>query len=168
MTMHSKPQSRPDPVAVEFAFAMANRTATHVRQEKAMTVLFPELAQLLEYDQNKVQRVVWEFYRSATKDLHCLEQAVVAHQWQVARDLARRIQVSCLQVGERDAAEAAATLVCIPGEFLAEAYGRHQPRIAHSLERAEQFVALRISGRMTWPEETDVTDSGCQASIRSD
>jgi hypothetical protein len=112
-----------------------------------MTVQFPELARLLEYDQEKVQRVVWEFYRSATKDLHRMEQAATAHEWEKVRELAHRIHVSCLQVGERDAAEAAAVLARIPGEFFAEAYSRRRSQIIDSLDRAERFVGGSISGR---------------------
>jgi hypothetical protein len=111
-----------------------------------MTVPYPELAQLLEYDLDKVQRVVWEFYRSTTKDLHRLEQAAAVHQWQAVRDLARRIQVSCLQVGERGAAEAAIALAGMPSERFAAACGLPRSRIEGALDRAEQFVAWRISG----------------------
>ena len=120
-----------------------------------MTVEFHELAQLLEHDQEKVQRVVWEFYRSATKDLHRLEQAAAAHEWQVVRNLAHRIHVSCLHVGERDAAEAAAALASIPGEFFAEAFHRRRHRIADSLDRAERFVGRGISGYEAWPNVAD-------------
>ena len=114
-----------------------------------MTVEFPELARLLEHDQDKVQRVVWEFYRSAIKDLHRLEQAATTHDWQMVRNLAHRIHVSCLHVGERDAAEAAATLAVIPGEFFADAYQRRGPKIVESLDRAEKFVGRRISARLS-------------------
>jgi hypothetical protein len=43
-----------------------------------MTAHFPELAQLLEHDQVKIVRVVRAFYRSASKDLHRLDQAALA------------------------------------------------------------------------------------------
>lgn len=112
-----------------------------------MTVQYPELAQLLEYDLDKVQRVVWEFYRLTTKDLHHLEQAAVAHQWQAMRYLARRIQVSCLQVGERKAAEAALVLAGTPSECFSEASSQQRPQIEGALDRAEQFVDWRVSGR---------------------
>jgi HPt (histidine-containing phosphotransfer) domain-containing protein len=116
-----------------------------------MTVPYPELAQLLEYDPDKMQRVVWEFYRSTTKDLRRLEQAAVAHQRQAVRDLARRIQTSCLQVGERTAAEAAAAVAGTPGEYFAEACDQRRSHIEGALDRAEQFVAWRISGHKAWP-----------------
>jgi hypothetical protein len=112
-----------------------------------MTVLFPELAQLLDHDPDKMQRVVWEFYRSATKDLHHLEQAVATQQWQAARDLARRIRVSCLQVGDRDAAVAAAVLAGMSSACFAETYSPWRSRIESALERAEQFIGGRISAR---------------------
>lgn len=111
-----------------------------------MTIQFPELAQLLAYDQDKVQRVVWEFYRLVTKDLHRMEQAAAMHQWQTVRNHARRIQVSCLQVGEHRAAEAAAALACHPSEFFTEAFSGQRSRIMDSLDRAEQFVGWRMSG----------------------
>lgn len=111
-----------------------------------MTVPFPELARLLDDDPDKMQRVVWEFYRSATKDLHRLEQAAAAQQWQAARDLARRIRVSCLQVGERDAAVAAAVLAGMSSGCFAETYSQWRSRIESALDRAEQFVGWRVSG----------------------
>lgn len=110
-----------------------------------MIAQFPELARLLENDQDKVRRVVWEFYRSATKDLHRLEQAVAAHDWQVVRGMAYRLHVSCLQVGEGAAADAAARLASISSEFFAEAYERRRLPIVESLDRAEQFLGSGIT-----------------------
>ena len=110
-----------------------------------MVAQFPELVQLLDNDQDRVRRVVWEFYRSATKDLHRLEQAAAAHDWQVVRGIAYRLHVSCLQVGERAAADAAAMLASVSSEFFAEAYERYRLSIVESLERAEQFVGSGIT-----------------------
>jgi hypothetical protein len=112
-----------------------------LQQERAMTAHFPELAQLLEHDREKVQRVVEAFYRSASKDLSRLEQAAVACEWQAVRGMAHRLHVSCLHVGEREAATAAATLACIPGEFFAELYHRRRSLIVDALDRAEEFIS---------------------------
>ena len=112
-----------------------------------MTIPFTELAQLLEHDPYKMQRVVWEFYRLVSKDLRGLEHAAAAHQWQTVRQLARRIQVSCLQVGDRDAAQAAAALASISGELFADAYHHRRPQILESLERAERFVSDGLAAR---------------------
>ncbi|ALN88574.1 hypothetical protein LC55x_5328 [Lysobacter capsici] len=124
-----------------------------------MTVHFPELARLLEYDEARVQRVVWEFYRSSIKDLHNLEQATVAQHWQVARQLARRIQVSCLQVGERDAANAAADLISLPGDRFADAYRQSRVQIIYSLDRAEEFVGHKMAGRESSLGSQDASES---------
>ncbi|WP_031370128.1 MULTISPECIES: hypothetical protein [Lysobacter] len=121
-----------------------------------MTVHFPELARLLKNDQHKVRRVIWEFYRSAIKDLHRLEQAAAANEWSTVRALAWRIQVSCLQVGEHDAAEAAAGLTHTAGECFADAYRQRRPRIVRTLDRAEEFVGRGIAERKSPPDSLGV------------
>lgn len=105
-----------------------------------MTVRFPELAELLEHDQDKMVRVLQAFYCSASKDLCRLEQAAAVHEWQAVRGMAHRLHISCLHVGERDAADAAAALASMPGEFFAELYDRKRPLIVNSLQRAEEFL----------------------------
>jgi hypothetical protein len=111
-----------------------------------MTAQFPELAQLLEHDRDKIVRVLQAFHRSASKDLCRLDQAAIAHEWQTVRGMAHRLHVSCLHVGQRDAADAAAALACIPGEFFAELYHRRRPLIVDSLERAEEFIDQATPG----------------------
>ncbi len=120
-----------------------------------MTAHFPELARLLHNDEDRVQRVVWEFYRSATKDLHQLDKAAGDRRWLAARDIARLIFFSCLQVGERDAAEAAADLARTPDELFADAYRERGPEIVCSLNRAEEFVARRIGGCQVGSDSAD-------------
>ncbi|ALN78621.1 hypothetical protein [Lysobacter antibioticus] len=121
-----------------------------------MTIHFPELAKLLENDQNKLQRVVWEFYRSSIKDLRRLEQAAAANEWQSVQRLAQRIQIGCLQLGEHDAANAAAGLAHSSAEFFADAYRQSLPQIVQTLDRAEEFVARGIAERNLPPDSAGV------------
>jgi hypothetical protein len=112
-----------------------------------MTVEFRRLAQLLEHDEKKVRRVVLEFYRSSVQDLHHLEQAAAARQWQTVRDIAHRLHVNFLHVGEPDAAAAAAALASIPGEFFASTYHRKQAVLQGPLDRARQLLIGPAGGR---------------------
>jgi hypothetical protein len=122
-----------------------------------MAVHFPELAKLLEHDQDKMVRVLQAFYRSASKDLFRLEQASVAHEWQAVRDIAHRLHISCLHVGERVAADAAAAVASVPGEFLAELYDRRRPLIVESLLRAEEFLDRATLDRKSLSDSTGET-----------
>jgi hypothetical protein len=122
-----------------------------------MAVYFPELAQLLEHDQDKMVRVLQAFYRSASKDLCRLEQAAVVHEWQTVRGMAHRLHISCLHVGERDAADAAAALASIPGEFFAELYDRRRPLIVGSVQRAEEFLNRATSARKSLSDSSGET-----------
>lgn len=110
-----------------------------------MTVQFPELAELLGNDQDRVRLVVRVFYRWAAMDLQRLERAAAAQQWQTVRELAQRIHVGCLQMCERNAADAAAELGRIQGESFAEAYARRRADIVELLDRAEKFSGCHLS-----------------------
>ena len=105
-----------------------------------MTVQFPELAELLGNDQDKVRLVVRVFYRWVAMDLQRLEHAVAARQWQIARGLAQRIHLGCLQVCERNVADAAAELERTADERFADAYARRRVDIVELLDRAEEFA----------------------------
>lgn len=107
-----------------------------------MTVQFPELAELLGNDQDKVRLVVRAFYRWVAMDLQRLERAVAARQWPIARELAQRIHVGCLQVCERNAADAASELWRTPGEQFADAYARRRVDIVELLNRAGEFTSV--------------------------
>src|SRR5687768_14419344 len=109
-----------------------------------MTVQFPELAELLGNDLDKVRLVVRVFYRGAVMDLQRLEHAAAARQWSTVRELVQRIQVGCLQVCERNAADAAAELGRVPDEQFADAYARRRMDIVELLDRAEEFSRCRL------------------------
>lgn len=109
-----------------------------------MTVQFVELAMLLGHDQDRVRLVVREFYYSATKDLLLLECAAAAHEWQTVRELAKRIHVSCLQICESRAADAASALGNIPGEFFAGIYAMRRVDIVDLLDRAKEFSDVSV------------------------
>lgn len=110
-----------------------------------MTVQFPELAELLGNDPDKVRLVVRVFYRCAAMDLQRLERAAAAQQWQTVREFAQRIHVGCLQVCERNAAAAAAELAHINGDSFADAYSRRRTEIVELLNRAEEFSGGQIT-----------------------
>jgi hypothetical protein len=109
-----------------------------------MTVQFPELSELLGNDQSKVRLVVRVFYRWAVMDMQRLEHAAAARQWNAVRELAQRIHVGCLQICERNAADAAAELGRVPGEHFADAYARRRTDIVELLDRAEEFSRCRL------------------------
>jgi hypothetical protein len=48
-----------------------------------MAAHLPELAQLLEHDQEKAARVFQAFCRSASKDLRRIDQVAGAREWQM-------------------------------------------------------------------------------------
>lgn len=108
-----------------------------------MTSPFPELAKLLQDDEDKVRRVVGEFHRSATRDLHSLEQAAAAQEWKSMRSLAYRLHVSCLYVGGQVAADATAALGLVDARNFAGALARCRPDIVDLLDRAETYAKSR-------------------------
>ena len=79
------------------------------------------------------------FYRSAAMDLQRLEHAAAENQWQSVGELAQRIQMSCLQLDEKEAFTAMAELGCVRGKGFTGAYARHKPVVAGLLHRMKHF-----------------------------
>ena len=104
-----------------------------------MAIQFAEPSQRLGNDEEKDRQVVREFYRSVAHDLWHLQTAAAAGRWATVSAFAQRIQVSCLQVRERKAAEAAAVLSRYPSEFFAGAHANCGWDIAELMDRAETF-----------------------------
>jgi hypothetical protein len=104
-----------------------------------MSVHFAELSKLHGHDQRRVRLVLCEFSHSVAADLLRLERAAAGHRWHAVREFAQSIESACLQISERNAANAAATLGWIPGELFADAYATRRAKIVELLRRAKEF-----------------------------
>jgi len=104
-----------------------------------MSLHFAGLAQQLGHDQRRVRLVLCEFSHSVAADLLRLERAAAGQRWHAVREFAQSIEAACLQISERNAADAAATLVQIPGDLFEDAYATRRPQIVELLCRAKEF-----------------------------
>lgn len=113
---------------------------------------YPALSALLG-DDDKVEKIIRVFHRSAWKDLERLERLASDGQWHPALNLANRIAIGCRQIGENGAADAfvSQTIMAIErarGDVMAGSgtfvrlFQNARRELVEVLDRAAAYVAL--------------------------